>query len=160
MVTRVLLGKFPAGDNSPNGYGLRISEAGYEVTVANPDNERLVFNSDWPAVLPIHKAGPSVSVNNATVRYSFPDLGYTPFVSALVKLGDRDWEAYTTSNALVKTSRAATAVTNVDCFPQGQLAYSGDTFTNLRLAVFPSYVDIYCNSSVSVYPFIYKMRAF
>lgn len=57
MSNRVLLGKFPDGDNSPNGYGLRISKPGYEVTVANPDNEKLIFNSDWIGILPLYSSG-------------------------------------------------------------------------------------------------------
>lgn len=93
MVTRVLLGKFPAGDNSPNGYGLRISKPGYEVTVANPDNEKLVFNSDWEEILPLFM---SDTISNG--NYVVHGLGFIPFVSATVNIGGRGWEQYVSLN--------------------------------------------------------------
>lgn len=70
MSNRVIIGQFPDG-----GYGMRISEPGYDV-LSNPiDPERLIFNSDWDNTVNIAARG-SVTIaptaNSVTVALASP----------------------------------------------------------------------------------------
>jgi hypothetical protein len=180
MVTRVLLGKFPDGDNSPNGYGLRISQAGYEVTVANPDNERLVFNSDWPSILPLHING-SLSVSAGGTASVAHSLGYIPFASALINIGARGWESYQCANICYRlvnnptrsyyplntnvtparpSSNASTASETVAANPQQIYTYDGDRTTLARFYTDTSNAYFYCSEAAQLYYLVYRMKAF
>ena len=152
MVQRVLLGKFPDG-----GYGLRVSQAGYDVTSNPVDNEKLVFNSDWPEVLPIYAKG--YSVNNGSTAY--PDLGYVPFCSALVDVG-RGWEQFSCSTALQSKTLPANnpIATPVDASPAYQYAWSGNRYISLQIRAYSNRIDIYCSQSVNVMWTVYRLRAF
>lgn len=177
MVKRVLIGKFPAGDNSPNGYGVRVSQAGYDVTTPNPDNSRLVFNSDWQDVLALSKNTNStdmvgtLSVGAGGTASFNHNLGYIPFASAFVDVG-YGWEKYQGSNVLfsryVNTPSYpvfdGTYTTNKtwQCCenPQQVYSFSGDVMTNLQFRVTNNQVQFYCSSAASLYYMIYRMRAF
>jgi hypothetical protein len=79
MSRRFATGKFPDG-----GIGLRASLPSYDVLTLAPntnssDNEKLQFNSDWAATLPIVVSG-SVQLNyGASVTITYSDLGFIPF---------------------------------------------------------------------------------
>lgn len=76
MAQRVLIGKFPDG-----GYGIRVSEPGYDVTSNPVDNARLTFSSDWAEVLPVLHRG-TFSITNTEFAAKFADYpypGYIPF---------------------------------------------------------------------------------
>lgn len=178
MTQRILLGKFPSGDNSPNGYGLRISQAGYDVTTPNPDNERLIFNSDWQDALALAKtSGGSDMVGTLSVgaggTSTFDhNLGYIPFASAFVNIGGRGWEKYQGSNVLfsryVNTPSYpvfnGTITTNQtwQCCenPEQVYSFSGNVMTNAQFKVTNSQVIFYCSEAASLYYMIYRMKAF
>lgn len=86
MAGRILIGALPSG-----AYGVRISEAGYSVSTQPPDNERLIFSSEWDEVLPIHQAMSFTHRTTAqqgtlvTQTISYPSLGYIPFVDFFVR---------------------------------------------------------------------------
>ena len=87
MVKRILLGAFPDG-----GYGLRVSQAGYDVTSNPVDNTRLTFNSDWPSVLPLYQSGQFTIANGASSGgISFASLGYVPLALLFFSLGSGMW---------------------------------------------------------------------
>lgn len=99
MAKRVLFGKLPEGTNK---YGLRISKSGYDVTTPNPDNQQLLFNSDWVGILPIHKADVlEITTSGGTATYTH-NLGYIPFATALINIYEgsayRGWEHYSPVN--------------------------------------------------------------
>jgi hypothetical protein len=152
MVERILLGRFPDG-----GYGLRVSEAGYNVTSNPVNNEKLVFNSDWPAVLPVYAKGIIYGSGSA----SYPDLGYIPFCSALVDVG-RGWEQFSNSTALQSKTLAANnpIATQVDASPRYQYAFSGGYYTTLQIRAFSNQITVNCSQSVSVKWTVYRLRAF
>lgn len=146
MVKRVLLGKFPDG-----GYGLRISDAGYDVTSNPVDNERLTFNSDWPAVLPIYVMG-TASVNNSLTSIYYADLGYTPHCAALVNINGQGLHQFSTSNTLrFRANNAA---------PLRQYVFEGGALDNIAITAYNSQLNIYSNMSVSITYIVYRMRAF
>lgn len=76
MVQRVLIGKFPDG-----GYGVRVSEPGYDVTSNPVDNARLTFSSDWAEVLPVlHRGSFSITNTQFAIKVAdYPYPGYIPF---------------------------------------------------------------------------------
>jgi len=152
MTGRILLGRFPDG-----GYGLRVSQAGYDVTSNPVDNEKLVFNSDWPAVLPVYAKG--IIYGSGTASY--PDLGYVPFCSALINDG-RGWEQFSNSTALqAKTLTANNPIaTPVDASPRNQYAFSGGYYTTLQIKAFSSYISVNSSSGAQVKWTVYKLRAF
>lgn len=164
MVNRVLLGKFPDGDNSPNGYGLRISEPGYNVNVANPDNERLIFSSDWSALLPIHAVG-TITVNNSTVSASFADLGYIPHSSSLVKVltsgWPTEWQQYGTTNSIIRPKEGYGLVgSTVNMSQLYDFGYEEDDNDKLQINVKQTQITVFSNLNVQVFYTIYKLSAF
>lgn len=156
MTKRVLIGQFPDG-----GYGLRVSQPGYDVTSNPPDNEKLVFNSDWPAVLPVYKTGSKSLYAGETYTETYTDLGYIPFCSALVDIG-RGWEQLSMSTALQsKTLKANNPIeTPVDASPRYQYAWSGGYFTSFNIRTFNDRIILYCDAAISVKWTIYRIRAF
>lgn len=83
---RILIGKIPGAT-----YGVRISEPGYDAASNPVDDERLLFNSDWTEVLPIHQIGSFVHRTTAdqgsdvVQTVSFSGLGFVPFVDFMVQ---------------------------------------------------------------------------
>lgn len=83
---RVLVGNLPSGAK-----GLRISQAGYDSGSHPVDDERLIFSSEWPEVIPIHQVGSFTHRTQAqqgqvvTQLINFTGLGYVPFVTFIVK---------------------------------------------------------------------------
>jgi hypothetical protein len=81
MSARVLLGAFPDG-----GYGMRISQPGYDVNSNPIDNERLTFSTDWPQTAPILQSG------IVDIRYgaqiSFPTRAFRPQFAVLFASDD------------------------------------------------------------------------
>ena len=168
MTNRILIGDFPAGDNSPAGKGIRVSQPGYDVMTPNPDNEKLHFNSDWPEVLPLHQRGLVYVPANTLTTVMFPNLGYIPFMSALINIGKtasaagRGWEQYATANSIMSIGRKNNL--------------GGDTINNSQLNVYASYgnryqniwfntladrITIYSGSNpMAAYYFIYRVKAF
>jgi hypothetical protein len=180
MVQRVLIGKFPDGDSSPNGYGLRISKPGYDVKVANPDNEKLVFNSDWAGILAVHLVGQtSVSAGGtATVAHN---LGYIPFITGMVNIGNRGWEQYVSINYGARTAsrdtysyyRLVNATTqqyqavqddSYDFAPRPQQRYAfeenRDGLDTCKIYADATNLYFNCSSSALCQYLIFRMKAF
>lgn len=151
MPKRVLIGQFPDG-----GYGLRVSQPGYDVTSNPVDNEKLIFSSDWQSVLPVHAVG-TIVVNNSTVSQSFPDLGYIPHSTSLIN--DGDWQQYVTANSIIAQT-APFGTTTVSLQQLKVYNYEGNTFPNLRINVFSGSITVFCATSVTVFYTIYRLRAF
>lgn len=84
--SRILIGKLPNG-----GYGLRVSQSGYDAGADPVDNERLIFSSDWPEVMPVYQVGSFAHRTTAqqgtvvTTLIDFTSLGFIPFVDFIVK---------------------------------------------------------------------------
>lgn len=156
MTKRVLLGAFPDG-----GYGLRVSKAGYDVSSNPVDNTQLIFNSDWPAILPIYATGYMYIGAGSTQSASYPSLGYLPFCSALVNVG-RGWEQLSMSTALQSKTLPATNLiaTPVNASPAYQYAFSGGTYTTLQVRAFSNNISIYCSESIQVKWVVYRLQAF
>ncbi|MDB5597368.1 MAG: hypothetical protein JWM36_4329 [Hyphomicrobiales bacterium] len=78
---RILIGKIPGAN-----YGIRISQTGYNAASNPVDQEKLLFNSDWGEIMPIHQVGSFVHRTTAqqgtevNQLVSYPTLGYVPFV--------------------------------------------------------------------------------
>lgn len=156
MTKRILIGRFPDG-----GYGLRVSQAGYDVTTNPVDNEQLVFNSDWPAILPVYTTGyMNLSAGNTITAY-YTDIGYIPFCSALVNIG-RGWEQLSMSTALQSKTQPANnpIATPVDASPRYQYAWSGGYFTSFNMRTFSGSIVVYCSESIQVKWTVYRLRAF
>lgn len=148
MVARILIGKFPDG-----GKGLRISEPGYGVRANPVDNERLWFNSDWPASMPIHYTGAFTVANTAQVTQGYTDLGYIPFADVMV-------EANVTYNQFAPAGSIGPyelSYTYISLF-------SGGTAINpfLQVTFFHNYLLIrnYSTVAVTVYVTVYRVMAF
>jgi hypothetical protein len=159
MVQRVLIGKFPDG-----GYGLRVSEPGYDVTTNPVNNERLVFSSDWEALLPIHAVG-TISVNNSTATASYADLGYIPHSSSLIKVltsgWPSDWQQYGTTNSIIRPKEGYGLVgSTVNMSQLYDFGYEEDDNDRLQINVKSNLITVYSNLSVQVYYTIYKLKAF
>ena len=167
MSNRVLLGKFPSGDNSPNGYGLRISKAGYNVNTPNPDNQSLIFNSDWKDVLPVFATGKLSVAAGGTATFNH-NLGYIPFIAGFVNVGNRGWAAYSPCNVLFShyvwtpTYSYGGNDTRDLCVenPQNVYSYSGDRLTNLQYRATSSQITFYCTEAAQLYYIIYQTKAF
>lgn len=143
MVQRVLIGQFPDG-----GYGVRISQAGYDVTTNPVDNERLVFNSDWSYSLPLLISG-TISVPSTTVTVNFGlTLPYVPFCSAFVLSGG-DLSAYYTSNCL------DTSMANMDDY-----VTEGAGAGNIDIGTFNNQIVLRSTTSITVKYFVYRLKAF
>ncbi len=152
MVGRVCLGAFPDG-----GYGLRISDPGYAVRSNPVDDEHLAFNSDWPAVLPVHVMG-TASVNGALDVW-YPAIGYMPFSAALINVGGRGWEQYATTNSMFRRwGSSMSSGMNLDA--KNQFAFEGSVFTNVQMIAYSDHVHFYTSAQVWIAYFIYRMRAF
>lgn len=83
MANRIVIGQMPDGS-----FGVRVSQAGYDV-LSNPvDNEKLIFNSDWGSTVPLYLKGSYNKTSSETTldTISFTSLGYVPVV--LVSLFD------------------------------------------------------------------------
>ena len=174
MTKRILLGKFPDGDSSPNGYGLRISKEKYDVTTPNPDNEQLIFNSDWQGILPIYRSG----ILNQGESYAH-GLGFIPFVSAMITLDNgTSWEQHVCLNygareintvdqsywGYSQTNQRVEWMTRTNSYkqrPQGKYAYDGDSRTN-QCKVRVNTTTLYFDSSVAseIFYMIYNWKAF
>ena len=73
---RVVLGKFASG-----GYGLRVSQPGYNANAVPVDNEHLIFNSDWSSMFPVHTLLTATVTNADNIKsLPYPTLGYVPFM--------------------------------------------------------------------------------
>jgi hypothetical protein len=187
MAKRVLIGKLPDG---PNGYGLRVSKPNYDVTALRPgtpgsaDNEKLIFNSDWGAILPIYITGQtSVSAGNTTTVNYPNNLGYVPFASAFVNVSSRGWEKYSCANvcyrmvqnatrsaycqtpgsnpqaSCVSTAGAANLVFVAN--PQNIYIYEGPSVNNVRFNVYNDRLTFYSSGeSALLYYIVYQMQAF
>jgi hypothetical protein len=156
MVKRVLLGRFPDG-----GFGLRVSQAGYDVTSNPVDNEKLIFNSDWPGILPIYATGYMNLSADSTTTASYTDMGYIPFCSALVNVG-RGWEQLSMSTALQSKTLPANnpIATPVDASPAYQYAWSGGRYTTFNIRTFSNSIVVYCSEAIQVKWTVYRLRAF
>jgi|688.fasta_scaffold13803_6 hypothetical protein len=159
MTKRVLIGKFPDG-----GYGMRVSEPGYDVTSNPVNNERLVFSSDWQSLLPIHAVG-TISVNNSTASANFADLGYIPHSSSLVKVltsgWPSDWQQYGTTNSIVRPTETYGIVgSTVNMSQLYDFGYEEDDNDRLQINVKSNMITVFSNLSVQVYYTIYKLVAF
>lgn len=76
MTRRVAFGRFPDG-----GFGLRASKPGYDVLTQNPDFTKIVFNSDWNSVLPVHCSSGVVGLggwSSTVIGFSPGALSYVP----------------------------------------------------------------------------------
>ena len=143
MTKRLLLGAFPDG-----GYGLRISEPGYDVTSNPVNNEQLLFNSDWPGVLPIYLIG-NVSVNNSTVTVSFPDnLGYIPMASALINDNGGGYQVFALTNNVVDVGSLSGYV------------FEGNAFTNVQVTLYVDHATFYSSGTLDFSYAIYRMKGF
>lgn len=154
---RILLGAFPEGGGK---YGLRVSQPGYNV-LSNPvDDEQLVFNSDWPAVLPIHQTGTVTLTAGQTQTINFPSLGYTPFVTALVKRGSGNWQQFITSNTLyVRRSNGVTRY--LMTYGMYELTYDGNGFyDSVKVNMFTNNLTIYSSAASQVVYIVYHIQAF
>jgi hypothetical protein len=118
---RVLLGKFPDGH-----YGLRVSEPGYDVASNPVDNERMVFNSDWPSMLPLYLTGVvNLSGSSVTIPFAALGSGYIPFVEIFIlRNGESRWELYQTSSAIAAMGFGTTSIST----------YGGSPGTFYRIA--------------------------
>jgi hypothetical protein len=175
MVQRVLIGKFPDGDSSQYGYGLRISKPGYDVKVANPDNEKLVFNSDWQNILAIATnsdgslkvQGINASSPN-TVYYYDHNLNHIPFIAAFINIDGQGWEHYHSSNMLLSKyvqmdKWAGESVQQYWFSNQNDLrayAYDGNVATKVQIKVTKTQVTCLCSKPAKFYIIVYKAKAF
>jgi len=181
MSKRVLLGKFPDGDNSPNGYGLRVSKSGYDVSTVSPDNANLIFNSDWAGILPLHTSGLE-TVSAGTTKTIQHGLGYIPFVSALVNVSSRGWEQYACVNLTQRCIQLKTRdyyKRTTDSF--GNITYPKNTLTDylsdnpervysyndtsgkvdtVRIKAYSDRIELYASVTTSFYYMIYRQKAF
>jgi hypothetical protein len=149
MTNRVLLGKFPDGN-----YGLRISDPGYDVSSNPVNNERLIFNSDWSAILPVYQIG-TVSVNNSTTTVNYTDLGYTPFCAALVNIAGRGLEVYNPSRAVI-VDRANSQYSPV----LNDYSFDGDHFPLVQITAYNNRIVIYASVSAVITYIVYGLKAF
>jgi len=171
MVQRVLIGKFPDG-----GYGIRVSEAGYDVTSNPVDNARLTFSSDWAEVLPVlHRGTFSITNTEFAIKFAdYPYPGYIPFArfflleSAVVSSGTTilpaGWTYQRGSRALGASALASPIAENQDSprspgtGNQGRLPY-------MRFEVRPDGIYVaYQNGSIGNTPLpiaflLFRMRA-
>lgn len=125
MTNRVVLGQFPDG-----GFGLRVSEANYNV-LSNPvDNAKLIFSSDWPSMFPIHVSDTFSLAAGASTVQPYADLGFIPFGMWLWYFEGR-WRP-----GVEYETRDGTTAKGVR-FGRNSLAASGFSFaTSIAYAVF------------------------
>lgn len=157
MTRRILLGAFPDG-----GYGLRVSQAGYDVASNPVNNERLIFNSDWPAVLPIYLVGTLTLTAGQTQTVSFATLGYTPHFSALISRDSgANWQSYQMTNSF-RLPKWSGTYTEYPSFPYNEIAYQGTgTYcANIQVRLFANSVTIYSDTAAQVAYTIYRIQGF
>lgn len=106
MTNRMRLGQ--QGDGS---YGMRVSQAGYDVNSASDD--QLAFSSDWFAGFRVaYRGDASVAYAGGTWQaFSYPTLGYIPMAFAFAK---------DTSNRWISTGRFASFFSRTYSPGQGQ----------------------------------------
>lgn len=155
MTKRVLIGAFPDG-----GYGLRVSQPGYDVTSNPVDNEKLVFNSDWVGLLPVHVTG-TTTCNATTVSVPFPNLGYIPFCAALINVGSGTQLYQTAQDFLNKNKTVNAAIgTQVDASPVYEFSNTGNVYWNAEIKMFGNSVSFTTNVNATFYWVVYRRRAF
>lgn len=182
MTSRILIGKFPTGDSSPNGYGVRVSQPGYDVTTPNPDNAKLVFNSDWQDVLAVatdtNGNAMTIGINASTPGnvYTYThNLGYIPFIAAFININGQGWEKYHSSNMLLSKfvdTLAAPAGTvggnhwfsnqndkRAYAF-EGNASLNGVALPRVQIKVTTTTATCMCTVAAKFYVIIYKARAF
>lgn len=86
MSPRIAMGKLADGN-----YGLRIAKAGFDPNANPPVPANLIFDSQWPALLPIHQSGVGTVGPGNTANYSFPSLGYIPMFSYMIRPNSGVW---------------------------------------------------------------------
>jgi hypothetical protein len=170
MSKRVLIGAFKDG-----GYGVRVSQPGYDVTSNPVDNSKLVFNSDWQDVLAFavdtngNPMTAGINAPTANTIYSYThNLGYIPFIAAYVNINGQGWEHYHSSNMLlskyVKMSKW-TGVSVQQYFFSNQndtrpYSFDGNVGTQVQIKVNTSQVTCLCSQPAKFYIIVYKARAF
>lgn len=94
---RVVLGALADGH-----CGLRISKAGFDANANPPVPANLIFDSQWPQLLPIHQLGVfSIAASNSG-SVTFPALSYIPMFSVAIR--GSGGSAFSTTNWAVNTS--------------------------------------------------------
>lgn len=172
MSKRVLIGGFPDG-----GYGLRVSQSGYDVTSNPVDNSKLVFNSDWADVLGIYQTG-TLSVSAGGTTTAAHNLGYIPFASALINIGGRGWEqlqcmniafpiirsmswSYTDYNTTNGSYYVTSTSRDFRPNPMQTYTFEGDGRTDaVQFEVTSTGVSFYSSAAAQLYYIIYCSKAF
>lgn len=85
--SRIIVGRLPS-----DAYGMRVSIPGYDASSHPVDDQKLIFSSEWPDVMPIHARGSFVhrsttnQGNTVTQEIDMPSpLGYVPFCDFTVR---------------------------------------------------------------------------
>lgn len=181
MTNRILIGKFPTGDSSPNGYGVRVSQPGYDVTTANPDNQKLIFNSDWQDVLALAADANGNALifsqdasSGGTVYTYTHSLNYIPFVAAFVNVNGQGWENYHSSNMLL-SKYVDTAANQGETIGrhwfsnqndkrsysfEGSASLNGTAVPHVQIKVTTTTLSCMCTVPAKFYVLIYKAKAF
>lgn len=156
MVKRILLGAFTEGGGK---FGLRVSQAGYDVATNPVDNEKLVFNSDWPEVLPIYQTGSIAVPANTSTVVNYPTLGYVPHATMLVNKGANLYQHYVTSNTLY-VNRANGVTRKLLAYPVGEFASDGGFYSAVILRSFTDRLVLYSSFATTIVYTVYRVRAF
>ena len=83
MANRVVLGELPGG-----GLGLRISRPGYNVLDAALRDDRLSFDSRWPAAMRLIKSGAATTGSSGSVTISYGQtVAVEPMCFVVTKTG-------------------------------------------------------------------------
>lgn len=158
MVKRILIGQLPDG-----GYGMRVSQPGYDVTSNPVDNEKLIFSSDWQSLLPVHATG-TITVNNSTVTQNFTNLGYIPHSTSLVKVltsgWPTEWQQYVTGNSILTPRVNYSAGTTLSIAQLYSFNSEDNAYANLRINVLSNSISVYSTLNLQVFYTIYKLQAF
>jgi hypothetical protein len=169
-----MVGRIRIGKQSDASYGLRISQAGYDVSTDPPDDELLIFNSDWPEVMPVHQSGSfthratSDQGSVVTQNISYPALGFIPFVDFVVR-GNGDavpsGTDYYPSNRYYERTGMTQILFYYTSVGGGSAAYLRLNITSTQIHA-ESYVRNVSGSSVqmprtwTVYYVVYRKQAF
>lgn len=177
MTNRILIGPFGDG-----GFGVRVSQPGYDVTSNPVDNSKLIFNSDWQDVLSLAtdtNGNPLIASINATSPsnvYTYThSLNYIPFVAAFVNIDGQGWESYHSSNMLLTKSVDTLAapsgtVGGNHWFSnqndkraysfEGNASLNGTAVPRVQIKTTTTQVTCMCTVAAKFYVIIYKARAF
>jgi hypothetical protein len=97
---RTRLGTFPDGK-----VRLRVSAPGFDAVSATDDGHAITFDSDWIDIAKITAVGiaSQVAINNSgvtsfTIRATYPDLGFKPFVEVRSLVGSVVFDDFFNSN--------------------------------------------------------------